>query len=312
MIGNHLAAPEDGVEQPSQLKRWVREPLLHFLLIGAALFAIYSWLNPTAANSDTSSRIELTNEDIRQLELGWIAQWKRPPNPEEMRNLVEERVREEILYREALALGLDRGDTIVKRRLAQKVELLSDDVSDLPDPSPEELRQWYASHDSQFAWPARFTFRHIYFSANKRGAQAEADARFALEKADQAGDKRLGDEFMFKDFYVNATSDEIASVFGARFSEELINLKPGSWSGPIESGLGWHLVRVESTIPRRMREFEEVELPDLKAQWTLAQRLERRREHFAAIRARYEVVLPKPSAPATTAMAAASGPSGNP
>ena len=312
MIGNHGTRPEDVAQQPSQLKRWMREPLLHFLLIGAALFAIYSWLNPPPAKPDTSSRIELTNDDIRQLEMSWSAQWKRPPNPEEMRTLIEERVREEILYREALALGLDRGDTIVKRRMAQKVESLSDDVSDLPDPSPEELRQWYASHDSQFAWPARFTFRHVFFSTNRRGAQAEEAARLALEKADQAGDKGLGDEFMFKDFYVNSTADEIATVFGASFSEELSNLKPGGWSGPIESGLGWHLVRMESATPRRVREFEEVEPPEIKTQWTLAQRLERRRERFTAIRARYEVVLPQPSLPATAAVAAALGPPGNP
>lgn len=312
MIGNHLTPPEDVAEQPSHLKRWVREPLLHFLLIGAALFAIYSWLNPPAADSDTSNRIELSNDDIRQLEMSWIAEWKRPPNPEEMRNLIEERVREEILYREALALGLDRGDTIVKRRMAQKVESLSDDVSDLPDPPLEELRQWYASHDSQFALPARLTFRHVYFSVNKRGAEAEEAARLAFEKIDQAGDKRLGDEFMFKDSYANFTPDEIASVFGTRFSEALIDLDPGGWSGPIESGLGWHLVRVESIVPQRVREFDEVDLTEIKVQWTLAQRLERRRERFTAIRARYEVVLPKPSAPATAAVAAASGPPGNP
>ena len=106
------------------ISRWAREPLLHFLVIGAALFVIYHWLNPTAANSDTSRRIELTNDDIRQLEISWTAQWQRPPTAEEMRNLVEDKVRQEILYREGLALGLDRGDTIVKRRLAQKMEFL--------------------------------------------------------------------------------------------------------------------------------------------------------------------------------------------
>ena len=171
MIGNDPTPPEDVAQQPSQLKRWVREPLLHFLLIGAALFAIYSWLNPTAAAPDTSSRIELTNDDIRQLEMSWIAEWKRPPNPEEMRNLIEERVREEILYREALALGLDRGDTIVKRRMAQKVESLSDDVSDLPDPSLEELRQWYATMIAVCV--ARPPYFRIIFSGEQRGAEAE-------------------------------------------------------------------------------------------------------------------------------------------
>jgi hypothetical protein len=107
----------------------MREPLLHFLLIGVAFFALYRWLNPTSLNTDTSRRIELTNDDIRQLEISWAAQWQRPPTPDEMHNLVEDKVREEVLYREGLALGLDRGDTIVKRRLAQKMDFLADDVS---------------------------------------------------------------------------------------------------------------------------------------------------------------------------------------
>src|SRR6266487_3214438 len=103
-----MSVPETSNEQPSFLKRWLLEPLLHFLLIGTALFAIYHWLNPTAINPDTSRRIELTNDDIRQIEISWIAKWQRSPTPDEMHNLVEDKVREEILYREGLALGLDR------------------------------------------------------------------------------------------------------------------------------------------------------------------------------------------------------------
>src|SRR4029077_11764993 len=152
--------------QRSRLKRWMREPLFHFLLIGVALFAIYHWLNSTPLNTDTSRRIELTNDDIRQLEISWTAQWQRPPTPEEMRNLVEDKVHQEILYREGLALGLDRDDTIVKRRLAQKMEFLSDDVSALRDPSLDELKKWYAKHGAQFTLPSRITFSHLYFSSD--------------------------------------------------------------------------------------------------------------------------------------------------
>ena len=171
------------------LSRWTREPFLHFLLIGVTLFVIYHWLNPTATNSDTSRRIELTNDDIRQLEISWTAQWQRPPTPEEMRNLVEDKVRQEILYREGLALGLDRGDTIVKRRLAQKMDFLADDVSALRDPSLDELKKWYAKNESQFALPSRITFRHLYFSPDKRGGQARDAAAKALAKlAGRPGD----------------------------------------------------------------------------------------------------------------------------
>src|SRR4029077_7027090 len=199
------------------IRRWAREPLLHFLLIGAALFVIYYWLNPTAANSDTSRRIELTNDDIWRLEISWTAQWQRPPTPEEMRNLVEDKVRQEILYREGLALGLDRDDTIVKRRLAQKMEFLADDVSALRDPSLDELKNWYAKNGSQFSRPSRITFRHLYFSPDKRGPQARGAAASALatlpDKSAATIDlTSLGDPFMFQDHYGESRSDQVANV----------------------------------------------------------------------------------------------------
>ena len=280
------------------IRRWAREPLLHFVVIGAALFVIYHWLNPTAANSDTSRRIELTDDDIRQLEISWTAQWQRPPTAEEMRNLVEDKVRQEILYREGLALGLDRGDTIVKRRLAQKMEFLSDDVSALRDPSLGELKKWYAKNGSQFSLPSRITFRHLYFSPDKRGAQARDAAASALAKlAGKAVDAidltTVADPFMFQDHYGESTPDQAANVFGTKFAEELFKLKPGAWHGPVESGLGWHLVWVDSITPGRTPEFEEVDISQIKSQWLAAQRAETKRELFKAMRARYEIVLPQ-------------------
>jgi hypothetical protein len=282
------------------LSRWAREPLLHFLVIGAALFAVYYWRNPSAANSDVSRRIELTNDDLRQLEISWTAQWQRPPTPDEMRNLVEDKVHQEILYREGLALGLDRDDTIVKRRLAQKMEFLSDDVSALRDPSLDELKKWYAKHGAQFTLPSRITFRHLYFSSDKRGSKARDAAVAALAKlpdnsAATIDLTSLGDRFMFQDHYAESTSDQVAKVFGTRFAEELLKLRPGKWNGPVESGLGWHLVWVDAITPRRTPDFEEVDVSEIKSQWLAAQRAETKRELFATMRARYEIVLPRGS-----------------
>jgi parvulin-like peptidyl-prolyl isomerase len=280
------------------IRRWAREPLLHFLLIGAALFVIYYWRNPTAANSDTSRRIELTNDDIRQIEISWTAQWQRPPTSEEIRNLVEDKVRQEILYREGLALGLDRDDTIVKRRLAQKMEFLSDDVSGLRDPSLDELKKWYAKNGAQFSLPSRITFRHLYFSPDKRGAQARDAAASALAKLPDKSAAtidlaNLGDPFMFQDHYGEITSDQVANVFGRKFAEELFKLTLGKWHGPVESGLGWHLVWVDSINPGRTPEFEEVDISEIKSQWLAAQRAEIKRKLFANMKARYEIVLPR-------------------
>jgi peptidyl-prolyl cis-trans isomerase C len=289
-------AANSAAPQPSRLKRWLREPLLHFLLIGAALFAIYHQLNPQAATEDDSRRIELTTDDLRQLEVSWVAQWQRPPTDDEMRKLVEEKVREEILYREALALGFDRGDTIVRRRMAQKMEFLSDDVSALREPTLEELKTWYAHNGSVFAQPARITFRHIYFSPDKRGPQTQAAAENAFQKIANKGDATepapSGDRFMFQDSYRDSTVEQVANVFGNQFADAVLKIEPGAWSAPIASGYGWHLVWVDSIVPRRVPEFDEVDLAQIKSQWTSAQRVETKRELFNAMRARYEVVVP--------------------
>jgi peptidyl-prolyl cis-trans isomerase C len=278
------------------MKRWIREPLLHFLLIGAALFAIYHWRNPSAPKADSSHRIELTSDDLHQLEVSWVAQRQRPPTDDEMRRLVEEKVHEEILCREALALGFDRGDTIVRRRLAQKMEFLSDDVSALREPTLEELKNWYAQNGSIFAQAARITFRHVYFSPDKRGKQAATAAESAYQrianKSDATEQPPSGDRFMFQDYYRDSTADQVANIFGNRFADAVLKIVPGAWSDPIASGYGWHLVWVDSITPRRVPQFEEVDLAQIKSQWMSAQRIETKRDLFKAMRARYQVVLP--------------------
>jgi peptidyl-prolyl cis-trans isomerase C len=283
--------------QPSPVKRWLREPLLHFLLIGLALFAVYRALNRAALEPENRSRIELTDDDLRQLELGWMAQWRRPPTPEEIRRLVDSKVREEILYREALALGLDQGDTIVKRRMAQKMEFLAEDLSALREPNREELKAWFETNAPRFTVPGRASFRHLYFSFDRRGEQARDEAERALQKladrpADAPGASALGDPFMFQDYYGDRSPEQVATVFGAKFTRSLFQLAPGSWQGPIESGYGWHLVWVDSMIPPRVPAFEEVE-PEVKAEWVAEQRAEFKRRAFEAMKARYEIVLPK-------------------
>jgi peptidyl-prolyl cis-trans isomerase C len=286
-----------GGPQPSPVRRWLREPLLHFLLIGLALFAVYRALNRAALEPENRSRIALTDDDLRQLELGWMAQWRRPPTPEEIRRLVDSKVREEILYREALALGLDQGDTIVKRRMAQKMEFLAEDLSALREPNREELKAWFETNAPRFTVPGRASFRHLYFSFDKRGERAREAAEGALEQlrgqsADSADAVTLADPFMFQDYYGDRSPEQVATVFGAKFTRSLFQLAPGSWQGPIESGYGWHLVWVDSMIPPRVPAFEEVE-PEVRSEWVAEQRAEFKRRAFEAMKARYEIVLPK-------------------
>jgi hypothetical protein len=276
--------------------KWLREPLLQFVVIGLLLFAGDRALNPGSERSRDSGRIEVTDSDLRQLEVAWTAQWRRPPTPEEMHNLVAARVREEILYREALALGLDKDDTIVKRRLAQKMEFLAEDVSGLREPAPDELRSWYGKHGERFALPGRRSFRHLYFSLDRRGARARDDAARARQRLAGApvdGAAGLADPFMFQDHYADRTPEQVAGVFGVRFAETLFQLEPGAWQGPVESGLGWHLVWVTSSAPGRVPAFEEVE-GAVRAAWMDEQRAETRRRAFETMAAHYQVILPRP------------------
>ncbi len=164
----------------SGLRRALGEPLLQFIVMGVLLFAGYRLVHPERLAKGEDQRIELTAADVRQLEIVWTAQWHRAPTPDELQGLVASRVREEILYREALALGLERGDTIIKRRLAQKMEFLADDLSAVRTPSVEEVRAWYSRTSAQFADPDRRSFRHLYFSADRRGDRAQQDAVRAL------------------------------------------------------------------------------------------------------------------------------------
>ncbi len=280
------------------MKRLLREPLLHFLLLGGALFAISRVVNPSTGAAAPPRQIVLTLDDLRQLQIGFAAQWQRPPNEQEMLGLLESRIKEEILYREALAMGLDKDDTIVRRRMAQKMEFLAEDVSASHEPTTEELKAWFGKNTKLFTQPARVTFRHLYFSPDRRGKSAWSDATAALGKlagkpASFPGAAALGDPFMFQDYLADRTPDQIAKDFGPLFARALFVQKPGAWSGPIESGYGWHLVFVDSLTPERAAAFEEVE-PDVKTAWLATRKAEAWDKAYKAMRAKYELVLPGP------------------
>jgi peptidyl-prolyl cis-trans isomerase C len=275
--------------------------LLHFVLVGLLLFGVYRYLHPDTGARDMGNRIVLTEDDLRQMSVQWIAQGRPPPTPSQWNSLIETKVREEVLYREALAMGLDRDDTIVKRRMAQKMEFLAEDLSGLVEPTPEVLKVWFAANQQRFATPPRVTFRHVYFSPDRRGPRAHDDAASALRKLTEMRPNApeiaaLGDAFMFQDYYGDKSFDQIATQFGPQFAQSLIELQPGRWQGPIESGYGWHLVLAESITPPRVPNYEEVEA-DVKAEWIAANREEMKRKMFETMQTRYQVVLPKPSAP---------------
>jgi peptidyl-prolyl cis-trans isomerase C len=298
----------------SALKHWLREPLLHFLLLGLVLFGAYAYSQRGRGGVESSKQIALSLDDLRTMDMYFESQWHRQPTPAEFQAMVEDKVREEVLYREALAMSLDKDDTIVKRRMAQKMQFLAEDVAAAHEPSTAELKSWFEKNSNKFALPSRYSFRHLYFSPDKRGKDAQADAAQALSKiAGQPEDSKLAaslaDQFMFQDYYGDRAPDALAKEFGPQFAVALEKLKPGSWQGPIESGYGWHLVYVDTVIPGRIPAFEEMEL-DVKTAWLGEQKAAAWQKAYRQMRAKYSVMLPAPpdkdavakgpTAPATT------------
>ncbi len=277
------------------LRRLAREPLLHFLLAGLVLFAAYQAINRGAPSQD-AARIVLTEDDVKRLTESWTVLWQRPPTEKELADLVENEVREEILYREAIALGLDRGDSIVRRRLVQKMEFLAEDSPAAPDPRPDELKAWFEQNRDRFVMPPRISFVQVYFSFFKRKDQARAEAELALDDlaglgSGAADDPILGDRIMFQPRYQLQSREEVSRIFGAKFADATFQLPLGEWQGPVESGYGWHVVRVEERSSPETPPFETIE-PQVKYEWLADQRATARRTAYEALRSRYEVVLP--------------------
>lgn len=265
---------------------------MHFLVAGFALFALYALLHPERFAADTSRRIELSPTDVAGVELAFIARWERPPTSTELQGLLASEVRTEILSREAVALGLDKDDVIVKRRLAQKMEFLADDVSHLREPTRQELRAWFDVNKGEFALPSRITFRHVFFSTDQRGTGAEAAARGALSSASGHSDAAPhGDRFMFQDRYTDQTEAQVAQVFGSDFAKTLFSAPTQRWSGPFASGLGWHVVWTDELRAGEVPPYDDVE-PEVRERWVFEQRETAKRASFDAMLARYDVVLP--------------------
>jgi hypothetical protein len=278
--------------------KWHREPLVHFLGIGALLFGVFGLVNDEAS-SVPANRIEITAADVDRLQERWSKQWNRPPNETELKGMIEAHLREEVLYREGLALGLDKNDTIIRRRLAQKMEFLAEDLANQVLPTDEELQEYLDQNPDRYRSPARFTFTQVYFSIDQRGAEAYKDAERLLSKLQnntatpiRVADR--GDRLMLDQDYVQSTELEVAKLFGQHFSEQLLEIQEGSWQGPIESGYGIHLVRIHDKVEPRLPELAEV-LKRVQVDLESERRRETNKKIYEQLKARYEIVVESPA-----------------
>jgi parvulin-like peptidyl-prolyl isomerase len=276
----------------------LKEPLLHFLVIGAVLFGAYAWLNRDGGDSP-ARQVRLGESDVRWLKETFVLEQQREPTQEELRGLVRGLVKEELLAREAQEQGLDKDDIVVRRRLAQKMTFLLQDNSLRTEPAEDELRRFYATQQDKFqAGPRtlftrpRITFTQVFFSRDKR-TDAAADARQALQELSQtsgtARPAEMGDRTQAASEIRNADERAVANQFGTRFAAEIFSLEPGLWHGPIESREGFHLVRVTELVPARLRPFEEIREQVLE-QWREQRQRENEERYFAELLKKYRVV----------------------
>ena len=268
-----------------------RSPLLVFLMLGTGVLLGERWL---ADNNDERRVVEVTEQQVDALRDRWDAQWGRPPGERELAGLIDEAVREEVLYREALRLALDRDDPIVRRRLAQKMMFLLDDNRELPAPTVREVEKHFAAHVERYREPLRTTFRHIHLS-NAQRADPRRDAAAllrALRDDGEGGWRGAGDPFPLLREYADRTDQEIAELFGTDFATALSGLEAGGWHGPVGSLYGTHLVRVlDRSTPRTpaLDDMRERVVEDLLE----ARRREQNAAALQALRERYEVRRPE-------------------
>ncbi|MEP6669338.1 MAG: peptidylprolyl isomerase [Chthoniobacter sp.] len=277
------------------MKRILREPLLHFLLLGAVIFAAYGMVSKRG-NSEPG-KIVISEGQVAAMAEGFARTWRRPPTREEIDGLIRDRVQEEVYSREAVALGLDKDDTIIRRRLRQKMEFLTDDVAALAEPTDDDLGAYLQAHADTFRTQRCFTFRHVYLNPERHGENLARDAGKLLAQMQQSGAQadvsELGDSFLLEHTFQSLQASETVKQFGEKFAARLGELPTGRWEGPIESGYGVHLVYVGERQEGRVPALAEVR-DAVRREWANTRRLEMNEKFYRELLKRYDVAIERP------------------
>jgi hypothetical protein len=267
--------------------RLIREPLLHFAVLGAALFAAYSLFRPA---SSESFAIVVSADRIAAIVAQFRGTWQRPPSREELDALIDSYVREEVFYREGLALGLDRDDLVVRNRVKQKMEVLGEDAM-AAEPSEVDLQKYLDDHREAFAIPAALSFEQVYFDPDRHGDQLQRDVRQSLAALRAGRDAvTYGDRTLLPPRMERVLPSDITGVFGDAFEKAVRDMPSGTWSGPLSSSFGYHLVRViwkgEPVMPS-LADAHDVVLRE----WTRAHAVDAREQLYRSLRKRYTVAI---------------------
>ena len=276
-----------------KLSKLVREPLVHFLVLGGLIYLAYGWLGADDEGPDENT-ISITSADVQMLTDQWTRLWQRPPTEEELQGVIRDWVRTQVLYKEAIAMGLDQGDLVIERRLAQKLELLAKGLITPEEPTDDVLMAWYEKNIDDFTDPTLYTMTQVFFDPDQRDAATieEADATLAeLRAMDEipADLSAYGDRFlMLQNYYPRRTELELRKAFGSGFTQQVIELEPGEWHGPVLSGYGTHLVYVSLVEVPESPAFADVR--ELVRDAWAAEQVEELSERFVEdIVARYNI-----------------------
>jgi hypothetical protein len=268
----------------------LREPLFHFLVLGALIFGIHSLVSKSSTSKP--GEIVITRGKIENLIVGFTGTWQRPPSDEELQGLIRDYVREEVAYREALAMGLDRDDSIVRGRLRQKLEFVSDSVAARVEPTDADLQAYLQAHAQDFQSETTLSFVQVYLNPQQHGAQLGQDATRQLRKLRQAGENAdlnaVGDPFVLESRFENLPLGEIKKMFGDQFATKLSTLKTGQWQGPVESGYGAHLVLVSRHVDGQLPPLSDVR-QQVRREWANAQRRAATDKFYQALLRHYTV-----------------------
>lgn len=272
----------------------LREPLVQFFFLGGLIYFAYALLSPET-EEDTSRSIVVNKSKVEWMQGSWEKRWNRLPTQEELDGVIEQYVKETILYNEAIKMGLDKDDGVIRRRLAQKVEFLAKDLVVYNPPSEEDLKKYYDGHQDKYTPDATYTFMQIYFNPDKRENTTLDDANKAKEilnkeRSNTQDLTRFGDNFMV-DSYFEANSElQIRKNFGTGFTQSLLKLEPGKWHGTILSGYGVHLVYLKEIVTPPATPFSQIK--DVVTQdWTSERRKNLNEEFYAALKETYDIVV---------------------
>jgi len=274
------------------MQKLLKEPLIHFLLIGAGLFLLYSFLNPSEGEVENNV-ILIDNSDVERLTTAYKQNWSTPPDSATLMKLIEEEVKAEVFYREALRMQLDHNDEIIRRRLKQKYEFLVKDLADNQQPDADELERFYEAHPELYQASTKLSFTHIYFSPDKR-TQPLQDALNTLNEItnmpiDKVDSKKLGDPFHLQSYYADRDYNNVRQLLGQDFAKAIFNQIREGWLPPVQSGYGIHLVHISALQKEHRQPYDVVE-DRVREDWKLKQQQVYNERLYENLLKKYEVV----------------------